>query len=189
MLGALIGDIVGSVYEWHNHKSKDFPLFQPDCRMTDDSVMTAAVASAVLMGTEDLAQFQANVVAEMRRLASTADTYLCSANAILPDGRIVNIDGFGNRLAATLHGTGKVYMIVGKNKLAENLDAAIARIKNVSCPANAKRLKLHTPCALTGVCNQAECGDDCMCRVTAVLERPPRGREITVIFTEEALGY
>ena len=68
MLGALIGDIVGSVYEWHNHKSKDFPLFQPDCRMTDDSVMTAAVASAVLMGTVDLAQFQANVVAEMRRL-------------------------------------------------------------------------------------------------------------------------
>lgn len=62
MLGALIGDIVGSVYEWHNHKSKDFPLFQPDCRMTDDSVMTAAVASAVLMGTEDLARFQANVV-------------------------------------------------------------------------------------------------------------------------------
>ena len=55
--------------------------------------------------------------------------------------------------------------------------------------ANAKRLKLQTPCALTGVCNQAECGDDCMCRVTAVLERPPRGREITVIFTEEALGY
>ncbi len=64
----LIGDIVGSVYEWHNHKSKDFPLFQPDCRMTDDSVMTAAVASAVLMGTEDFARFQANVVAEMRRL-------------------------------------------------------------------------------------------------------------------------
>ena len=48
MLGALIGDIVGSVYEWHNHKSKDFPLFQPDCRMTDDSVMTAAVASGIL---------------------------------------------------------------------------------------------------------------------------------------------
>ena len=50
MLGALIGDIVGSVYEWRNRKDKGFPLFQPDCRMTDDSVMTAAVASAVLMG-------------------------------------------------------------------------------------------------------------------------------------------
>lgn len=43
MLGALIGDIVGSVYEWRNRKDKGFPLFQPDCRMTDDSVMTAAV--------------------------------------------------------------------------------------------------------------------------------------------------
>ena len=55
MLGALIGDIVGSVYEWRNRKDKGFPLFQPDCRMTDDSVMTAAVASA-------------HVITEMRRL-------------------------------------------------------------------------------------------------------------------------
>ncbi|MFR7688575.1 ADP-ribosylglycohydrolase family protein, partial [Evtepia gabavorous] len=69
MLGALIGDIVGSVYEWRNRKDKGFPLFQPDCRMTDDSVMTAAVASAVLMGgLEELELFQAHVITEMRRL-------------------------------------------------------------------------------------------------------------------------
>lgn len=69
MLGALIGDIVGSVYEWRNRKDKGFPLFQPDCRMTDDSVMTAAVASAVLMGDlEELELFQAHVITEMRRL-------------------------------------------------------------------------------------------------------------------------
>lgn len=68
MLGALIGDIVGSIYEWRNCKEKTFPFLQPDCRMTDDSVMTAAVASAVLMGIEDLDEFQKNVVAEMRRL-------------------------------------------------------------------------------------------------------------------------
>ena len=94
----------------------------------------------------------ADQVAEMRRLASTADTYLCSANAILPDGRIVNIDGFGNRLAATLYGPKKVYMIVGENKLADTLDAAMDRIKNVSCPRNAKRLNLKTPCAVLGHC-------------------------------------
>ena len=58
MLGALIGDIVGSVYEWHNHKSKDFPLFQPDCRMTDDSVMTAAVASAAFCAVSDMRGLQ-----------------------------------------------------------------------------------------------------------------------------------
>ena len=69
MLGALIGDIVGSVYEWRNRKDKEFPLFQPDCRMMDDSVMTAAVASAVLMGDlEELELFQAHVITEMRRL-------------------------------------------------------------------------------------------------------------------------
>lgn len=69
MLGALIGDIAGSIYEWKNIKRKDFPLVQPNCRMTDDSVMTAAVASAVLMSDlSDLAGFQANVVGEMQRL-------------------------------------------------------------------------------------------------------------------------
>lgn len=71
MLGALIGDIAGSPYEWSNCKSKDFPLLEPRCRMTDDSVMTAAVASAVLMGNlENLDAFRQNVIAEMRRLGN-----------------------------------------------------------------------------------------------------------------------
>ena len=39
MLGALVGDIVGSVYEWDNHRSKDFPLFSPKSSFTDDSVL------------------------------------------------------------------------------------------------------------------------------------------------------
>mgnify|MGYP002626882524 CR=1 FL=1 len=52
MLGAIIGDIVGSVYEWHNIKTKDFPLFRDDCRFTDDTVMTCAVAEAIMNGGE-----------------------------------------------------------------------------------------------------------------------------------------
>lgn len=51
MLGAIIGDIVGSRFEWNNHKDKHFELFTEDCRMTDDSIMTLAVAKA-LMETE-----------------------------------------------------------------------------------------------------------------------------------------
>jgi len=51
MLGAIIGDIVGSRFEWNNHKDKHFELFTEDCRMTDDSIMTIAVAKA-LMETE-----------------------------------------------------------------------------------------------------------------------------------------
>ena len=42
MIGAIFGDIVGSVYEFNNHRSKEFPLFREDCEFTDDSVMTVA---------------------------------------------------------------------------------------------------------------------------------------------------
>ena len=50
MLGAIVGDIVGSVYEWNNIKSKDFPLFRDDCHFTDDTVMTCAVAEGIMNG-------------------------------------------------------------------------------------------------------------------------------------------
>ena len=52
MLGAIVGDIVGSVYEFHNIKSKSFPLFRKDCHFTDDTVMTLAVADAIMDGGE-----------------------------------------------------------------------------------------------------------------------------------------
>ncbi len=122
--------------------------------------------------------------------ARQADVYLASSNAVTRDGRIVNIDGQANRVASMMQGPAHVILIIGEQKIVDGgLNAAIARIRAQACPPNAKRLKLNTPCALTGVCNQAECGDDCMCRVIAMLERPPRGRKISVIFTEEALGY
>ena len=50
MLGAIVGDVVGSVYERHNIKTKQFPLFRDDCHFTDDTVMTCAVAEAVMNG-------------------------------------------------------------------------------------------------------------------------------------------
>lgn len=50
MLGAIIGDIIGSVYEWNNIKTKDFPLFRDDCFFTDDTVMTVAIAEAIKKG-------------------------------------------------------------------------------------------------------------------------------------------
>lgn len=50
MIGAIIGDIVGSIYEWDNIKTKDFPLFRDECFFTDDTVMTCAVAEAIMSG-------------------------------------------------------------------------------------------------------------------------------------------
>jgi len=59
MLGAITGDIVGSIYEWKNHRSKDFPLFGPRCDYTDDSVCTVALADALLTGADPARHLQA----------------------------------------------------------------------------------------------------------------------------------
>jgi ADP-ribosylglycohydrolase len=58
VIGAIAGDIIGSVYEWHNVKRTDFPLFHPRCRFTDDTVLTVAVADAILTGTDYAKKFK-----------------------------------------------------------------------------------------------------------------------------------
>lgn len=123
-----------------------------------------------------------------RRAANAADVYLCSANAVTEKGQIVNIDGFGNRLAATLYGPKKVYMIVGENKLADTLDAAMDRIKNVSCPRNAKRLNLKTPCAVLGRCTDCS-SPDRMCHATLILDRKPNAHPMEILLVAQELGY
>ncbi|MDR1662452.1 MAG: ADP-ribosylglycohydrolase family protein [Azoarcus sp.] len=69
MLGAIIGDIVGSRFEFDNCRSKDFELFARNCRVTDDSIMTLAIASAIMSaGTEDGEKLAAATVAAMQKL-------------------------------------------------------------------------------------------------------------------------
>ncbi|MBR2141541.1 MAG: ADP-ribosylglycohydrolase family protein [Rickettsiales bacterium] len=62
MLGAIIGDIIGSRFEWNNIKTKDFELFHPSCDFTDDSVLTIAVAKALLTSREDFSDLTDNTV-------------------------------------------------------------------------------------------------------------------------------
>jgi ADP-ribosylglycohydrolase len=68
MLGAIIGDIVGSRFEFDNVKSKDFELFHPDCRFTDDTVMTLAVAQALVRCRASGAGFKRELVLSMKEL-------------------------------------------------------------------------------------------------------------------------
>lgn len=68
MLGAIIGDIVGSKYEFNNIKTKDFPLFSDGCIYTDDSIMTIAVAKALMSSHKEKSDFKKNLVAEMQKL-------------------------------------------------------------------------------------------------------------------------
>lgn len=125
-----------------------------------------------------------------RAAARLADVYLASTNAVTKDGQLVNIDGTGNRVAAMFDGPKQVYLVISHSKLTDGgLNTAIARIKQHACPPNARRLSLDTPCAHTGVCKPQDCGDDCMCRITVALSRPPKGKKITVLLVEETLGY
>ena len=115
--------------------------------------------------------------------------FLLGANALTMDGRLVNIDGNGNRVAASIYGPGKVVFVVGRNKLvAGGLDDAIARIKRCACPPNCRRLNKQTPCALTGEC--ADCSSpDRICMVTVIMDRRPRSTDVHVVLVDEDLGY
>lgn len=118
-----------------------------------------------------------------------ADWYVTSANALLTDGRIINIDGRGNRVAATIYGPKKVIFVIGKNKIVDGtLEEGINRVKNVASPPNTKRLNKKTPCATTGKC--ADCSSpDRICRSTAIIEWQRNNNGIHIILVDEDLGY
>jgi galactitol-specific phosphotransferase system IIB component len=120
--------------------------------------------------------------------AKNTDVYISSVNAITEDGKIVNMDGTGNRVASMIFGHKQVYLIVGKNKICKNYDAAIERIKTVAAPKNAERLKLNTPCRFTGKCNDCDSPEK-MCKAEVILHRKPGGTNINIYFVNEELGY
>ena len=77
---------------------------------------------------------------EIRDHQLVCDLFLLSANALTTDGRIVNIDGNGNRVAASICGPKRVVYVIGRNKIVDGgLDEAIARIRCCACPPNAKQ--------------------------------------------------
>ena len=65
MIGALIGDIAGSRFEWNNHRSRAFEFFSPECRCTDDSIMSVAVARALLESAPDFSDLREKAIGYM----------------------------------------------------------------------------------------------------------------------------
>lgn len=122
--------------------------------------------------------------------AWTAQAYLCSVNGLAETGEIVNIDGTCNRVASTLFGHEELYLVVGKNKIAPDYDAALWRARNIAAPLNAKRLGRKTPCAVKGDkcyhCNSPER----ICRGLTVLWKKPFGiQRAEVVLVDQNLGY
>ena len=117
------------------------------------------------------------------------DIYLSSANALSENGEIVNIDGTGNRVSATLFGPKRCIFVCGINKLCPDLESAVERARHVAAPLNAKRLGVQTPCAVDGKCHDCK-SPARICRAMTIHMGPPLGMErCEIVLIGEPLGY
>jgi L-lactate utilization protein LutB len=124
----------------------------------------------------------------IRKAQQSCDIYLTSANAITLKGHIVNMDGFCNRIASMVFGPHEVIVVAGVNKIVQDLPEAIARIKNIAAPMNAKRFGADTPCAKLGRCTDCD-SPHRICRGTLILERKPFATNTLIMIVNETLGY
>ena len=118
MIGAIIGDIVGSRFEWHNHRSKEFELFTPKCFATDDSIMTLAIGEALMRSRSDWSDLDAQAVRCMQEVGRPYP--LCgygvsfSSWIYSPDPQPYN--SFGNGAAMRMSACGFVAMSLEEAK-------------------------------------------------------------------------
>lgn len=117
----------------------------------------------------------------------TCDLFLTSTNAVTLDGKLVNIDGTGNRVNAMAFGPKRVIVVAGGNKIVKDAKSGVRRIKDFVAPMNAKRLGYKTPCAVTGIC--ADCdSSQRICNVVTIMEKRPTASDIEVLLVCEAMG-
>lgn len=133
----------------------------------------------------------------LEREAFFADVFISSTNAITLDGKLVSVDGHGNRVSAMICGPNKVIIVVGANKIVKDVDEALARIHNVATPINAIRHSLKhnmpegqdLPCVKAGYC--IDCNHPAKpCQYTVIIEGSgimDKGR-LNVVLVGEELG-
>lgn len=115
------------------------------------------------------------------------DYFLCSANAITMRGEIVQCDGLGTRVSPMLYGPNKVIIVAGMNKVVNDIDAALDRIRYIA-PMNAKRLNLKTPCVDTGICTDCSSHNRICENYVLVSDSHFNPGHFTVVLVGEDLG-
>ncbi|MCX7703816.1 MAG: lactate utilization protein [Planctomycetota bacterium] len=137
-------------------------------------------------------QYEAGISREenirRRKQGLTADFFVTGTNAVTEDGELVNIDGFGNRVAALAFGPSKVILLVGRNKLVKNIEAGFKRIYDVVAPKNAKRFGVNPPCVKDGKCSNCN-HPQRICNIYSVIARQVEKGRITVILIDSDLGF
>jgi L-lactate utilization protein LutB len=125
---------------------------------------------------------------ELRRQGLLVDLFISGTNAVTETGELVNLDMYGNRVAAITFGPKNVVVLVGRNKIVSDLDTAMWRVKNYVAPTNAMRLDKKTPCVKTSYCEDCN-SPDRICNSWTITEKSfPKGR-IKVVLINEDLGF
>ena len=125
---------------------------------------------------------------EMMRQMMLADVFLTGANGLSLDGQMVNIDGTGNRVAATIYGPKSVIVVAGMNKVEDSLEDAIRRARTIAAPMNNQRFSNDNPCSVTGTCGNCK-NVTCICNQIVITRHcRPVGR-IKFILVGEPLGF
>ena len=125
---------------------------------------------------------------ELRRRGMIADIMVASSNAITLDGKLINLDGMGNRVAAMAFGPKKVILLVGMNKVVPDLETAMARVKHYAAPVNNIRLNYKNPCTETGLCSDCNTPQR-ICNMWSIIEGHMIKNRIHVKLIGESLGY
>ena len=125
---------------------------------------------------------------EQRRQAMTADLHVTSVNAATVDGKLVLLDGTGNRSAAVQFGPKNVLLFISRNKVTENLGEALTRTKAIAAPMNAMRLDRKTPCAKTGECENCD-SPQRICNAWTIMDKCTRKHRIHIVLINQDAGF
>ena len=127
-------------------------------------------------------------VLDYRRKQLACDVFLTGTNALAADGKLVNTDAVGNRVAAMMFGPKKVIVVAGINKVADTLAEAEKKVKTNAAPINNKRFNKNNPCVKTGICMDCN-SPERTCNLTTVIHRKPPFTDVHVVIIGEELGF
>ncbi|MCX7641961.1 MAG: lactate utilization protein [Elusimicrobiales bacterium] len=135
---------------------------------------------------------QANMNQEERRkiwlISMDCDFYLASPQAVTIDGKLIFIDGTGNRCAAITWGPRHIILLAGINKIVKNQDIGLWRARNIAAIRNNIRLSKKNPCVEKGEC--VDCSsEDRICNIVTILWKRPKITDISVVLINEDIGY
>lgn len=115
------------------------------------------------------------------------DVLLASTNAVTLDGKLINLDGMGNRVSAMIYGTKQVILVVGQNKIVNDVQTALERVHQVIAPYHAINMGLPTPCSKTEKCEDCS-SPDRICNITTIISKRPPSLDFTIIMVGEDMG-